>query len=397
MRTVAVIPVSLGSTRVKDKNLLLVDGEPLANYVCRAALEADVFDEIFLFSEHEEFRKIAEMNGVSFLKRCKNRGGSDCLMANSSSSCTGQRCQVHDHYLAHFCDIAPSDYFVQLHSTSPLITAGTIRDFVGQLQYCDTLIGVENQQKEAFMYDSTLNFRLNVKTPTQDLDPISTVCWAMTGWNTDKFIERYIESTRSKGDSSPTFGGEAMFYEIPAQEALDVDTMDELFIVEACLNHRKRAKSVGTQYLDLDSFIGIDRDVKKLIEEDGSPMRENACNRRKISISELKDLADGENCSIPVVWTDNDQVFFIQQSKGEGCRYHYHPTKTEFWIIMQGEFEYCVAGEESFVAKAGDIVSIPHGKPHKMTCVSDEIGIRIACGENNFSHIYVEEDDSNEL
>jgi CMP-N-acetylneuraminic acid synthetase/mannose-6-phosphate isomerase-like protein (cupin superfamily) len=397
MRTVAVIPVSLGSTRVKDKNLLLVDGEPLASYVCRAAVEAGVFDDIYLYSEHEEFRKIAEINGVSFLKRHKNRGGSECLMSNSSLSCKGKRCQVHDHFLANFCNIIDSDYFVQIHSTSPLISSETIRGFVSNLYECETLIGVENLQKEAFFEGDAINFMPNKKVPTQSLKPISSICWAMTGWKTIPFVNRYEASTKEGGDSSVTFGGVSSLFEIPTKEALDVDTMDELFIVEACLSHKKRAGSVGTQYLDLDSFIGIDRDVKKLIEEDGSPMIESACNRRKVSLSELKDMASGENCSIPVVWTDNDQVFFIQQSKGEGCRYHYHPTKTEFWIIMQGEFEFCIEGEDSFVAKAGDIVSIPHGKPHKMTCVSDEPGIRIACGENNFSHIYLEEDDNDKL
>jgi len=391
MRTVAVIPIALGSTRVKDKNLLLVDGEPLASYVCRAAIEAGVFDDIYLYSEHEEFRKIAEINGVRFLKRHKNYGGSECRMSNSSSACVGQRCQVHDHFLAHFCANVTSDYFVQIHSTSPLISPETIRGFVSSLHECETLIGVESLQKEAFFGGEAINFTPSKKVPTQELQPVSTVCWALTGWKTAPLWERYEESTKEGSDSSVTFGGLSKVFEIPAKEALDVDTMEELFIVEACLSHKKRADSVGTQYLDLGRFIGIDRDVKKLIEEDGSPMIENVCNKRKVSLSELKDMANGKNCSIPVVWTDNDQVFFIQQSKGEGCRYHYHPTKTEFWIIMQGEFEYCIEGEDSFVARTGDVVSIPYGKPHKMTCISDEPGIRIACGENNFSHIYLKE------
>ena len=28
-----------------------------------------------------------------------------------------------------------------------------------------------------------------------------------------------------------------------------------------------------------------------------------------------------------------------------------------------------------------------------MTCVGNERGIRLACGENNFSHVYVKEND----
>ena len=50
MKTVAVIPVALGSKHIKDKNLLLVDGEPLIHYVLRAAIESNAFDEIYVDS-----------------------------------------------------------------------------------------------------------------------------------------------------------------------------------------------------------------------------------------------------------------------------------------------------------------------------------------------------------
>ena len=40
-----------------DKNLLLVDGRPLSSYVINACKKSGVFDEIYLNSEHEIFKR----------------------------------------------------------------------------------------------------------------------------------------------------------------------------------------------------------------------------------------------------------------------------------------------------------------------------------------------------
>ena len=130
MKTVAVIPVALGSKRIKDKNLLLVDGEPLIHYVLRAAIESNAFDEIYVDSEHDVFESIAKSHNVKFRKRPKDKGGSECYMCNISSNCNGTRCQIHDHYLYSFMTSINADYVVQIHTTSPLITSKTISNFV---------------------------------------------------------------------------------------------------------------------------------------------------------------------------------------------------------------------------------------------------------------------------
>jgi CMP-N-acetylneuraminic acid synthetase len=41
-KRIAMIPLLLGSTRIKDKNLLLVNGQPLVHYVVKASKEANI-------------------------------------------------------------------------------------------------------------------------------------------------------------------------------------------------------------------------------------------------------------------------------------------------------------------------------------------------------------------
>ena len=74
MKTIAIIPVLLGSTRIPDKNMLLVDGQPMLFYVAKACRESEVFDDIIVSSEHDIFEKLAAMAGVGFFRRDPERG-----------------------------------------------------------------------------------------------------------------------------------------------------------------------------------------------------------------------------------------------------------------------------------------------------------------------------------
>ena len=132
-KIVAVIPVLLGSTRIPDKNIILVNGYPLVFYVVKACKEAGIFDEIYINSEDIIFKQMSQQLGVKFYRREPSKGGSACNMKNVSMDCKGERCQVHDHFLSDFMGSVTSDYVIQVHSTSPLITAESIIGFTKTL------------------------------------------------------------------------------------------------------------------------------------------------------------------------------------------------------------------------------------------------------------------------
>jgi mannose-6-phosphate isomerase-like protein (cupin superfamily) len=50
---------------------------------------------------------------------------------------------------------------------------------------------------------------------------------------------------------------------------------------------------------------------------------------------------------------------------GEGPRLHRHPYD-ETWVVLDGSLSFR-SGEETFEARAGDIVIVPPGAPHKFT------------------------------
>ena len=72
-----MIPARIGSTRLKMKNLALINGKPMIYYAIQAAKDSNIFDKIIINSDSEIFSEIAERYGVEFYLRPKRLGGSE--------------------------------------------------------------------------------------------------------------------------------------------------------------------------------------------------------------------------------------------------------------------------------------------------------------------------------
>lgn len=389
MKRVAIIPVLFGSTRIPDKNLLLVDGFPLAFYVAQACQRAEIFDEIYINSEHDLFEKMAGMLGVKFYRRSPNHGGSACTMQNKSRQCNSDRCQTHDHFLFDFMQSVGPSHLALVHTTSPLLKGETIRDFMQTFerdQY-DSLFSVEERYTETLYQGKPINFSLFKKTPTQTLQPLQTITWALSAWKTTSFIESYLRDDPK--ENGPTFCGETGVFPIDRIQALDADTWDDLRIIEACLQHRRQNDSFGKHRFD-ETIVGIENNLKDLISRDGVGQFEGSkANLRLQNIEEIKRKMGKAPWLYLLVYTGTDQVALICQEPGEGARKHCHVTHDEWWVVIEGAFEWTLADETIVRAGPGDIVYLPSGTVHTIVCTSKEPGIRLACGAHDMEHIYV--------
>lgn len=387
-KVIAMIPALLGSTRIQNKNMLLVNGFPLIYYVVKACKESRVFDDIYINSEHEEFKEIAERLDVKFFKRNIDKGGTNCLMNSKSMDCKGERCQVHDHYIVDFLENVKCDYIVQVHTTSPLITPETIREFVGKLETekYNTLFTIEEKYVNTLIDEKPINFNASINSRNQDLKPIQILSWAMSGWKSNIFLESYYKNDIQ--DGGPTYSQPIGYFPISSIEAIDIDNYDDLFIAEACLSHLKRKDNVG-KFCYNKEIKEIDNDLTRLITRDGVSKFENKFfNSTKTNIKEIKaKMGDGPWC-YQLIYTDNDQTCLIHQLPGEGCRPHYHTSKDEYWFVAEGSFEW-KTDKEVIAANEGDFVFMPKGTPHTITCIGKKAGIRLACGAKDMEHIYL--------
>lgn len=389
MKRVALIPILLGSTRIADKNLLLVDGYPMVFYVARACMQAQIFDEIHINSEHEIFRHVAEMLGVKFYKRMPERGGSACTMSNKSRQCGGTRCQTHDHFLFDFMRAVDSSYLALVHTTSPLLKPETIREFMLLLEkdHYDSLSSVEERYTETLFGGKPLNFSLSKKIPTQTLGSVQMITWALTGWRTGSFMDSYKRD--DPGEAGPTYCGKTGFFPVDRIQALDADTWDDLRLIEASLQYRRQDISSCRHRLP-ENFTGIENNLKELITRDGvTKFESGGANTRLSNLEAIKRRMGEPPWLYLLVYSGTDQTALICQPPGEGARKHCHVTHDEWWVVLEGTFEWRLENGDVVEAGKNDVVFLPRGTVHSIVCTSEKSGIRLACGARDMEHIYV--------
>ena len=69
MKILGMIPARLGSKRVPNKNLRLINGKPLVQYITKTASKINLFDQVFINSEGIIFEEISKKCGVDFYLR----------------------------------------------------------------------------------------------------------------------------------------------------------------------------------------------------------------------------------------------------------------------------------------------------------------------------------------
>ncbi|HLC79197.1 MAG TPA: cupin domain-containing protein [archaeon] len=392
-KKVAMIPLLLESTRIKDKNLLLVNGQLLVYYVIDACKKAGVFDEIYINSPHDIFKGIADKYGVKFYKRSPKHGGLACTMKSKSRTCNGDRCQTHDHFLYDFMKNVGCEHLFLVHTTSPLMTPQTIKNFVEKMEQekYDSMFSVIEEYVESYVDEKPVNFDPVVKVPTQSLNPIQLTSWALTCWKTKSFMDSYERDDPK--EQGPTYCGKVGLFPINKIEGLDIDNWEELYLVEAYLSHRHTLKNRPNFYYS-DQIAFIDSDVEKIMKGDGVAKFEGKLPNQTLSnLDEIKNKMGKAPWSYLLVYSDSDQAALICQGKEEGCRYHYHATKDEWWIVLEGSFDWHIKnpdGSEKVIStKKNDVVFLPKGTPHMIVCTSKEPGIRLAHGSRDMPHIYL--------
>jgi len=213
---VAMIPARMGSQRLKQKNLRELDGVPLISRVIRKCLAADIFDEVWVNSEHSAFNDVAKAEGVRFHQRPEALGDNNA---------------THEQYIAEFLRHHSCEFIVQVHSIAPLLTVADIRQFTAELQRgtCDVLLSVDPIQLECLLGGTPVNFTFAQKSNSQDLEPVLRVTWSITGWRSDAFLQAV-----ERGDCA-TYSGRIGYFPVNRFASHVIKTEEDLRLAEALL------------------------------------------------------------------------------------------------------------------------------------------------------------------
>lgn len=226
MKIIAMIPARMGSQRLKRKNAMLLDGIPLIAHAIRKCKKVELFNEIWVNSEHLDFKAIAEDEGVNFHER-------PAELANNVATS--------EQFVAEFFEKHDCDLLVQVHSIAPLLTAREVEAFVTHFAESgkDVMLSCINDQIEVAYKDQPVNFTFAEKTNSQELIPTQRITWSITGWRRSTYLEAF------KAGQCATYSGAIGFYPVSGLSGHVIKVQRDFDIAEVMLPILREAEAAG--------------------------------------------------------------------------------------------------------------------------------------------------------
>ena len=217
----AIVPMRHSSERVPGKNYRDFAGKPLYRHIIENLLACTSIQQVVIDTDSPVILEDAAKHfpNVLLLERPAHLRAGDIPMNDVLLHTTGQ---------------VEADFFLQTHSTNPLLSAQTIQKgvdlFLKQFPIYDSLFTVTRLQTR--LWDSltrAVNHNPHILLRTQDLPPIYEENSCM-----------YIFSRDTLRDKHNRLGDRPYMLEIPREEAQDIDVELDFRIAEFLfrqLNH----------------------------------------------------------------------------------------------------------------------------------------------------------------
>ena len=213
MKVVAFVPMRHHSERVPGKNYRLLDGCPLFHHVVSTLVACPEVEELVVDTDSPIVaEQCAEhFPSVRVLERPDHLLGGDVPMTE---------------ILRHDATVVDADWYLQAHSTSPLLRSSTVRAALAELEArldeFDSLFTVTRLQTRLYDGDGRpVNHDQSVLLRTQDLPPVYEE-------NSGLYV-----FTRAQIAEGRRFGDRPMLFEIDPLEAVDIDDEPDFVLAEA--------------------------------------------------------------------------------------------------------------------------------------------------------------------
>lgn len=206
-----MIPCRLGSQRIKHKNLRLLEGKTLAQWVASTCKETGLFSDIYINSESDVFEKMAHDIDIKFYKRPEE------LASNTATN---------DQFALDFINNIDCDVLVQVNPTSPFTLKEDIINVVNMYKNedCKTVHTVKNEQIEGLFNGKALNFdEMKPMPPSQELIPVQIFASSIMLWDTEVFKKNMAELSCAVYGGSQKIG----YYPVKGAASLDIDNEED--------------------------------------------------------------------------------------------------------------------------------------------------------------------------
>lgn len=217
----AVIVARKGSVRIKDKSMLILDGETLIQRKIRQLKQCSRVDRVIFGSDCEQMLEHAQSCGAETYRR-------------PDYYCDETRASANE-MIGNMCSLFETDVVVWSHCTNPLLSSTTydraVTVFFEKLGKYDSLLSVSVLQEHLWDENwNALNYDPYAErhTPARDLHK-----WYMQDGGI--FIQPYDQMV----GNSYFFGKRPYLFEIPEAEFLDINCTRDYITAKALLENHK--------------------------------------------------------------------------------------------------------------------------------------------------------------
>lgn len=223
MNVIALLPMKGHSERVKNKNMRLFDGHPLYHAVMRSLLASKYVHKVVIDTDSD---RIAQDARLSF--------GDDVIIVERPISIQGDFVSMNN-IIAYDLSQVEGEYFLQTHSTNPLLTTQTlnhaIEAYFNTKNCCDSLFSVTKVQTRFYDQDAhPINHNPQELLRTQDLQP-----WYEENSNFYIFSKEAFHKAGNK-----RIGLKPKIYEMNKLEAVDIDDPEDFILAELLYKNREK-------------------------------------------------------------------------------------------------------------------------------------------------------------
>lgn len=221
MNVLTVIPVRGGSKGIPRKNVRLMNGKPLLMYSIENARLCRNITDLIITTDDEEIISIARSNNIEYIERDKSLAADNVTLDPVIYDAVMQMEKRHT---------TEYDIIVTLQATSPLMTRETLDKALEQFlnSDADTCISVVNRPHLSWKKDGENIVPAYAERLNRQLLP-------------DNYFETgaFLFTRRKCVTPDSRIGKKVTIYEVPEQEAADIDTIDDWQMCEAILKRKR--------------------------------------------------------------------------------------------------------------------------------------------------------------
>ena len=215
MKICATIPIKSNSTRVKNKNFLLLGDKPLYQYIIDHCIQAECFDDIYVDTDSPEINSYCVENQIICIKR-KPELTLDTANGNDVF-----------HYDIDF--VGHYDFYFQLYATAPFLKPETIRQCVDKLTHTtkyDSILTATEEYGWFWHKEQPVNYQPNILPRSQDATPVIKETTGLYG-----ISKRAYDRYKCRVGATP------YFYIIrDRKECIDLDTQEDFKVADQYVN-----------------------------------------------------------------------------------------------------------------------------------------------------------------